>query len=145
MSFLEHDPAAAYDEPGGIADAPAAITEPAEPEPSLWRSAIFLKFWVGQSVSKFGDQFNLLAMPLLILALTHSPFALGIAEAANLVPYLLLGLPAGALIDRLPRRIVMMICDIARTLIFAALAVLLLTGWLTEATIWAIYVAIALT
>lgn len=145
MSFLERDPAAAYDEQGGLPDTPAAVTAPPEPAPSLWRSANFLKFWIGQSVSKFGDQFNLLALPLLILALTHSPFALGIAEAANLVPYLLLGLPAGALIDRLPRRIVMIICDIARTLIFAALTVLLLAGWLTAATVWAIYVAIALT
>lgn len=145
MSVLEPHSAAEYDEPGGLSDTAAAITAPPEPAPSLWRSANFLKFWIGQSVSKFGDQFNLLALPLLILALTHSPFALGIAEAANLVPYLLLGLPAGALIDRLPRRIVMIICDIARTLIFAALTVLLLTGWLTAATVWAIYVAIALT
>ena len=152
MSLLERDSAAEYDEPGGISDTPAAITESAEQPalakasaPSLWRSSNFLKFWIGQSVSKFGDQFNLLALPLLILALTHSPFALGISEAANLVPYLLLGLPAGALIDRLPRRIVMIVCDIARALIFAALTVLLLTGWLTAATVWVIYVAIAMT
>jgi MFS family permease len=111
--------------------------------PPLWHSTNFLKFWLGQSVSKFGDQFSLLALPLLILALTPSPFALGIAEAANLVPYLLLGLPAGALIDRLPRRIVMIVCDIARTLIFAALSVSLLAGWLNSATIWVIYLAIA--
>lgn len=152
MSLLKHEPAAEFDESGGLPDRPAAITNPAEQTeppntaaPALWRSGNFLKFWVGQSVSKFGDQFNLLALPLLILALTHSPFALGISEAANLVPYLLLGLPAGALIDRLPRRIVMIVCDIARALIFAALTVLLLTGWLTAATVWAIYVAVALT
>lgn len=151
MSLLKHEPAAEFDESGGLPDRPAAITNPAEQTeppntaaPALWRSGNFLKFWVGQSVSKFGDQFNLLALPLLILALTHSPFALGISEAANLVPYLLLGLPAGALIDRLPRRIVMIVCDIARALIFAALTVLLLTGWLTAATVWAIYVAVAL-
>lgn len=151
MSLLEHEQSAEYDEPGGTPDTPAVFTEPADqpalskmPAPTLWRSANFLKFWAGQSVSKFGDQFNQVAAPLLILALVHTPLALGINDAASLVPYLLLGLPAGALIDRLPRRLTMIVCDLARMLVFALLAALLLENLLTAETIWVIYVATAI-
>ena len=48
----------------------------------LWQSADFMKFWLGQSISKLGDQFSFIALPLLLLQLTSSPLALGIFSVA---------------------------------------------------------------
>ncbi|MBA3822946.1 MAG: MFS transporter [Ktedonobacterales bacterium] len=106
---------------------------------SIWHSSIFLKFWIGQSVSKLGDSFAQLALPLLILQITPNPLALGLAEVAYMVPYLLCGFPAGALMDHLPRRRIMMLCDGIRLGIFALLALLLIAGKLHAGTLWIIY------
>jgi MFS family permease len=56
----------------------------------------------------------MIALPLLVLALTNSPAQAGLTAAARTMPYLVLGLPAGALIDRWDRRVVLMWCDLAR-------------------------------
>jgi predicted MFS family arabinose efflux permease len=51
---------------------------------------------------------------LLILSLTHSPMQAGIVSALGVLPYTILGLPAGALVDCWNRKHVMVICDLAR-------------------------------
>ncbi|MGH8675484.1 MAG: MFS transporter, partial [Burkholderiales bacterium] len=56
--------------------------------------------WGGQVVSTLGSAASSVVYPLLILALTGSPAAAGIAAALGSVPYLVFCLPAGALIDR---------------------------------------------
>ncbi len=53
-------------------------------------------------------------MPLLVLALTHSPAQAGFMTAVREAPYLLFSLPAGALIDRWNRKITMIFCDLVR-------------------------------
>ena len=63
----------------------------------------FWKFWTGQTISQLGSSFTQFATPLLIFKLTHSAVNLGIATAANFVPYLLFGLIIGAWVDRLDR------------------------------------------
>jgi len=73
--------------------------------------------WSGQVVSTLGSSATSLIYPLLILALTESPGAAGVASALRALPYLLFSLPVGALIDRWDRRRVMIVCDLLRALV----------------------------
>ncbi|MGC4792026.1 MFS transporter [Micromonospora sp. DT178] len=95
--------------------------------PPLHRNRDFLLLWSGSAVSMLGSTASLVAYPLLVLALTGSPGAAGLAGFVALVPTLLFQLPAGALVDRWDRRRVMIWCDVLRALgvgsIVAAIAV----------------------
>jgi predicted MFS family arabinose efflux permease len=77
--------------------------------------------WGGQVVSTLGSMTTHVIYPLLILALTDSPAAAGIAGALRFVPYVVFGLPVGALIDRWDRRRVMVISDLGRALAVASI------------------------
>src|ERR1700730_15056764 len=83
---------------------------------SLWRNRDFLLLWGGQVVSAIGSQVSLLAFPWLILAITGSPAQAGVIAAIRTLPYILFGLPAGALVDRWNRKQVMILCDVGRAL-----------------------------
>src|SRR6266480_2173876 len=56
----------------------------------------FRRFWAGQTVFQLGSSFTQFATPLLVYKLTHSAVNLGVATAAEFVPYLLFGLVIGA-------------------------------------------------
>lgn len=75
----------------------------------------------------------MIAMPLLVLALTDSPGQAGIVAAARSLPYLALGLPAGALVDRWDRRHVLIWCDLARALALGSVPLAWALGALTTA------------
>jgi MFS family permease len=64
----------------------------------------FWKFWIAQTVSNLGSSFTQFAFPLLVYRLTGSALNLGIATAATFLPYLLVGLPLGAWMDRVDRK-----------------------------------------
>src|SRR5579859_2206674 len=87
---------------------------------SLWRNRDYLLLWGGQVISMTGSQVSQLVFPLLILALTHSPAQTGIAAALQSLPYLILSLPAGALVDRWNRKRVMIFCNLRRFLSVAS-------------------------
>ncbi|HEX6340651.1 MFS transporter [Umezawaea sp.] len=78
---------------------------------SLSRNRDYRLLWVGQALSEAGASASMIALPLLVLTLTDSAAAsglvLGVAAAAQLV----VGLPAGALVDRWNRRTVMLVCE----------------------------------
>ena len=86
------------------------------PTRSLWRNSNFLLLWSGQTVSTLGTSISSLALPLLVLALTHSPALAGLLTAVRQLPYLLVSLPAGALVDRWNRKRTMIYCDLVRWL-----------------------------
>lgn len=98
---------------------------------SLWRNRDYLLLWSGQAVSLVGTQVSQLAFPLLILALTHAPIQAGIAGALRTLPYLVLSLPAGALVDRWNRKRVMLLCDSGRALALGSIPLALVLGQLT--------------
>ena len=106
------------------------ITKASMPLP-LWHNRDYLLLWGGQVVSVTGSQVSQLAFPLLILAFTHSPAQAGIAAALRTIPYLILSLPAGALVDRWNRKLVMIICDLGRFLSMASIPLALFFGHLT--------------
>jgi MFS family permease len=98
----------------------------------LWRHADFLKLWAGQTVSVFGDQVGLLALPFLaVLTLQANAAQMGILGAAERAPFLLVGLLAGVWVDRLRRRPILIAADAGRALLFGSIPLAALLGWLT--------------
>lgn len=77
--------------------------------------------WSGMLVSTLGSNASAIVYPLLILALTQSPMAVGVATALRVVPFVLLCLPVGALVDRWDRRRLMLRCELGRGLAVASL------------------------
>jgi MFS family permease len=99
----------------------------------------FRMLWIGQVVSDTGTNIALIAYPLLILALTRSPAIAGAVGTVRLLVQLVLGLPGGALSDRLDRRQTMMVCDSARAAVLGLLCALVLLHVVT----WPIVLAVA--
>jgi predicted MFS family arabinose efflux permease len=97
----------------------------------LWRRRNYLTLWGGKLVSATGSQMTQIAFPLLVLALTQSAAIAGLAGALRMLPYLLLSLPAGALVDRWDRRRVMILCDSGRAIALGSIPVALLLGHLS--------------
>ncbi len=93
--------------------------------PPLRRNRNFVLLWTGQAVSTIGARVTALAFPLLVLAETGSPAQVGIVAFAQTIPFLLLYLPAGAYIDRLDRKRVMIVADSIRAFAFGTLVVAL--------------------
>ena len=88
------------------------------------RDGDFARLWAAQSTSAVGSQFTAVALPLLAaLSLGASPMAFGVLAAAAGLPHLLFGLLAGAWVDRLRRRPVMIAADIARAVLLATIPV----------------------
>src|SRR5919198_123768 len=106
--------------------------------PVLFRNRDYMLLWSGQVVSTLGSSASGVVYPLLILAITASPAAAGIAAALGNLPYLIFSLPAGALIDRWDRKRVMINCDVGRALTVASIAIAL---WLDALTVWQLYIA----
>ena len=78
----------------------------------------FAKLWAALSVSLMGSQITTLALPLLAaLTLRASALEMGVLAAAGQLPFLLFSLPAGAWVDRLPRRPVLIATDVASALL----------------------------
>lgn len=92
--------------------------------PQLLRgNLVFRRFWLGQTISLFGDQITMLAVPLAAVLVLHANAAqMGYLIAAELVPNLFFALHAGAWVDRRGRRRVMMIfCDLGRAALIATI------------------------
>ena len=95
----------------------------------LWRHPDFIKLWAGQTVSLFGSQISLLALPLTaVLILGATPLQMGILTAAGSVPTLLFGLLAGVWVDRLRRRPVLIVADSGRFVLLSLIPLTVLLG-----------------
>jgi MFS family permease len=93
-------------------------------QPSLWRHPDFLKLWAGQSISQVGTQVSLLAIPLTAVVVLHaSAFQAGLLGTFEFLPFLLVGLPAGVWVDRLPRRPLLIVADVGRAVALASIPV----------------------
>jgi hypothetical protein len=84
---------------------------------------------IGQTTSQFGTQVSAVAIPLLAVQTMHaSPFEVGLVSAASTLAFALIGLPAGAWLDRWRRRRVLVVSDIARALLLASIPLAVLLG-----------------
>ncbi len=88
---------------------------------SAFRNRDFSALWIGQLLSQIGDSFVLVAILLVINTLTDSPLALGALAVVATLPQLLLGLVGGVFVDRLDRKLVMIVSDVIRGLAVLAL------------------------
>jgi MFS family permease len=84
--------------------------------------------YVATAVSSFGDGIFAAAIPLAAAALTRDPTAVAIVSAAEMIPWVVIGPFAGALVDRLPYRAVMISADLGRLLVLALVAIAIGTG-----------------
>lgn len=115
---------------------PRPDTDRGGANPALWRNHDFVILLSSQSFSWFGTTMTGVAYPLLALSLTRSPLQAGIVSALNGLPYLILALLAGSLVDRVDRKRLMIVCDAGRTLALASIPIAAIT-W--EPTIVQLY------
>ncbi|ADU46585.1 MFS transporter [Intrasporangium calvum] len=93
------------------------------------------------SVSIAGQGMVLAAVPLLAARLTDDPFQVSLTVAATYAAWLVVGLPAGALVDRWPRRRTMVVADLVRALIIGGLGLAVVAG---VAQIWLLILSVFL-
>ena len=95
---------------------------------TCWSNLDFLKLWTGETISLFGSQITILALPLIAaLMLRATSIQMGILEASANLPFLLLTLPAGVWVDRLQRRPLLIIGNVGRAVL---LGLIPLCAWL---------------
>ena len=92
----------------------------------------FVLLWFGQTVSEFGSMVTLVALPIIaITVLAATPVQVGMVTASAYAAWLVVGLPAGAWIDRVHRRPVMVVADLLRAAVLATVPVAWVLGALT--------------
>ncbi|MDT0444007.1 MFS transporter [Streptomyces johnsoniae] len=108
--------------------------------PELLRGRPFRRYWTGQSISLAGDQISLIALPLAaVLILDADAAQMGLLKTVELLPALLLSLPAGAWADRRTRRRhVMIATDLGRAALIASVPLAHLLGVLTLAQMYCV-------
>jgi MFS family permease len=94
----------------------------------LSRNRDYRLLWSGQVVSEAGFSTTMIAFPLLVLAITGSAAQSGLVLGAVAVAQLVAGLPAGALVDRWPRKRIMLGCEAVQALGAASLVLALWWG-----------------
>jgi MFS family permease len=109
------------------------------PTGGLWRHPDFLKLWSAETVSQFGTQVSLLAIPLTaVIVLDATAFEVAALGTVEFLPFILFTLPAGVWVDRLPRRPILIIGDFGRAALLASVPVTYLTGHLTLPQLYAV-------
>lgn len=92
------------------------------PTGGLWRHRDFLKLWSGETISLFGTQISLLAIPLAaIIVLDASAFEVAALGVVDFLPFVLFTLPAGVWVDRLRRRPILIAGDLGRAALLATI------------------------
>src|SRR5579859_785676 len=117
-----------------IANASALPAPERRPHPLRQRN--FLMWWLGATISLAGDQFYIVALPWVVLQLTGSGLAMGTVAMAAGIPRAVLMLMGGAVSDRSSPRRLLMATATARTLLVAAIGVLL---WRQHLQLWHLY------
>lgn len=88
----------------------------------------FRIFWIGQCVSLMGTWMQRTALMWLVYTMTNSPFLVGLVGVAQFMPMLLFTLFAGAIVDRFPKRKILLVTQSLLMLQSVALTVLAFSG-----------------
>lgn len=83
---------------------------------------------LGEFVSSLGDAIYLVAFVVVVFRETHDPVLLGVIAAARMAPFVLLSIPAGIIVDRFDRRLVLLASDVAKAACMLGLAWIVATG-----------------
>ena len=105
---------------------------------SLRRHRNYRLFFAGQVVSVAGTWMQNIALAWLVIELSGSPLAVGALAFCRFVPFLLLGLAAGVVVDRLDTRRLLIATQAAAMVVSVALAVVTLAGWATLPVVYAL-------
>src|SRR3954454_7468375 len=98
----------------------------------LWRHPDFLRFWDGQSISRLGTFVTALALPTAAIQLLGAgPVEIGTLAALQSLPFPVLGILSGVVADRLPRRPIMVVCDIGRLIALGSIPAVYVVGRLS--------------
>ncbi|GAB3363148.1 MFS transporter [Modestobacter lapidis] len=110
---------------------------------SLWRHRDFGQLWAAETVSQLGTQVTLLALPVLaVTMLDATPLQMGVLTALETAAFLVIGLPAGAWVDRWRRKRVLVAADLVRAVTLATLPL----AWVMDAlSLGQLYVVAAVT
>ncbi|MCZ2831106.1 MFS transporter [Modestobacter sp. VKM Ac-2986] len=98
---------------------------------SLLRHRDFRHLWAAETISQVGTQVTMLALPVIAVTLLDAtPLQMGVLTALETAAFLLVGLPAGAWVDRWRRKRVLVTADLVRAAVLATLPVAYLTDLL---------------
>ena len=100
--------------------------------PAYWR------LWTASTISNLGDGVFIVALPLLAARLTRSELSISFVGVAAALPWLLLSLPIGVLVDRIDHRILMVRADVFRCAVIGTLTIVVATG---HAEVWMLWIA----
>jgi len=98
--------------------------------------ARFAKLWAASTISALGSGLATIATPLFVASRTSSPLIISAAFGVAWLPWLLFALPGGVLVDRVDRRQLMIVVDLARVVAMGVLAAAILTGWASIALLY---------
>ncbi|MGI5366568.1 MFS transporter [Streptomyces iakyrus] len=126
------------DEPGSSADTPSG--DGSRGKRPLWRQRDFGTFWAAQTLSVLGDSFALIALPLLVLEATGSVARMGLLTAAGGAAAVVAAVFAGAVVDRVDRRRLLIACDLVRMVLYGLIPLV----WLFGPQLWLLYVVLPL-
>ena len=105
---------------------------------SVLRNADFVRLWAAETISQFGTQISLLAIPLVAVTLLNAtPFEVALLGTIEFLPFILFSLPAGAWVDRLRRRPILIAGDVGRAVVLASVPA---AYWLGVLTLGQLYV-----
>jgi MFS family permease len=119
---------------GGDEDDPAALdSEPGvRPQLALWRDRSFVAVWSASTVSIFGSLITRTALPFAAILVLHAgPIEIAAIRSAELIAGLVVGLFAGALVDRVRRKPILIWADVGRAVLLASIPIGAIFGFLS--------------
>ena len=120
------------DGPGPEAGGPAVAQKEEKPRSLLVRNRDFRWIWSGETVNLLGAEISVIALPsLAVLAFGEGALGVGLLVALQWIPFVLLAPVFGVLTDRLRRKPLMQVANVARFVILGSLPVMWLFGGLT--------------
>lgn len=109
---------------------------------SLWQIPDFRALFTATAISQLGTNIGYVAVPLLaVTALDASAGQVGLLAALGTAAFLFIGLPAGAWVDRMRQRRVLIVADLVRSVLFASVPV---AWWLDRLTLGQLYAVVLL-
>ena len=115
---------------------------PSPARATLWRHRDFLLLWGGQAVSQAGSQVTILALPLVAIVLLHATtLQVGLLSATATSAYLLISLPAGVVADRVAKRTLMLVSDVAQLVVIGSVPLAYAAGVLSLGQLYVVALA----